>query len=161
LPDGDYISFVERRLGKTFPRGDFIDASGKVVGQHAGIIRYTVGQRKGLGISLGHPVFVTKIDAVRNCVHLAPAGQEYAGTVTVEGLNFQRLPPEALTVGLPVRVKIRYAAPPASAVVASVCGDRIEVRFDEAQRAVTPGQSAVFYDPEESRDVLFGGRIIG
>ena len=161
LPDGNYIPFVEERLGKTFAPGDFVDEAGRVVGSHNGIIRYTVGQRKGLGIALGHPVFVTKIDAVSNTVHLAPAGMEYAASVTVEDLNFQKLAPESLTVGLQTLVKIRYAAPPARAVVSETDGDRITVVFDMPQRAVTPGQSAVFYDPDGSGDILFGGRIVG
>ena len=161
LPDGNYIPFVEQRIGGTFPPGDFIDEEGRVVGRHAGIIRYTVGQRKGLGIALGHPVFVTRIDAANNAVHLAPAGMEYAPTVTVGDLNFQRLAPDALAVGLSITVKIRYAAPPAKGVVASIDGDRITVAFDAPQRAITPGQSAVFYDMDGSGDVLFGGRIVG
>ena len=161
LPDGNYIPFVEERLGRTFAPGDFVDETGTVVGQHAGIIRYTVGQRKGLGIALGRPVFVTKIDASANTVHLAPSGMEYAASVTAEDLNFQKLDPEALTVGLPVSVKIRYAAPPANAVVSAMEDGRVTVVFDSPQRAITPGQSAVFYDPNGSGDILFGGRIIG
>lgn len=160
LPNGDYISFVEQRSGLQFPPGDFIDETGRIVGRHAGIIRYTVGQRKGLGIALGHPVFVTRIDAAQNTVHLAPAGQEYSDTVTAEGLNFQKMAPGALCAGVRVSVKIRYAAPPAEAEVTAVDGDRVTVRFLTRQRAVTPGQSAVFYDPERSEDVLFGGTIV-
>ena len=161
LPNGGYVSFVEELLGKPFPPGDFVDENGRVVGRHEGIIRYTVGQRKGLGIALGHPVFVTKIDAVNNTVHLAPAGMEYGGTVTVGNLNHQKLSPEDVRVGMPVRVKIRYAAPPADAVIAAINGERMTVRFDVPQRAVTPGQSAVFYDTDGMGDVLFGGKIIG
>ena len=161
LPNGGYISFVEQRLGRTFEPGDFVDEEGRVVGRHEGIIRYTVGQRKGLGIALGRPVFVTRIDAEHNTVHLAPSGMEYGETVVMEGLNFQRLAPEALAVGMPVRIKIRYAAPPADAVVEQICGDRITVRFASAQRAVTPGQSAVCYGADGEGDVLFGGRIVG
>lgn len=161
LPDGDYISFVEQRLGRQFPPGDFVDENGKTVGRHAGIIRYTVGQRKGLGIALGHPVFVTRIDAERNTVHLAPAGQEYGDTVTVDSLNFQKLPTDALCEGMKLRVKIRYAAPPAEAEVVSADGGRAVVRFSVPQRAVTPGQSAVFYDADRAEEILFGGMIIG
>lgn len=158
LPDGNYVPFVEARMG-AFPPGDFIDENGQCVGRHAGIIRYTVGQRKGLGIALGHPVFVTKIRASDNTVHLAPAGMEYGGEMQVHRLNFQRLAPEALVPGLRVTVKIRYAAKPAAAVIAAVGEDCVTVRFDSPQRAVTPGQSAVFYDEARSEDVLFGGLI--
>jgi len=160
LPNGGYVSFVEQTLGISFPPGDFVDETGTVVGQHEGIIRYTVGQRKGLGIALGHPVFVTRIDAVSNTVHLAPAGMEYGSSVVVDHLNFQRMPPDALTVGMTAAVKIRYAAPPASAVIAEILDDRIVVQFETPQRAVTPGQSAVFYDADSRGDVLFGGRIV-
>lgn len=160
LPNGGYVSFVEQTLGKPFPPGNFVDETGTVVGQHEGIIRYTVGQRKGLGIALGHPVFVTRIDAASNTVHLAPAGMEYGSSVVVDHLNFQRLSPDALTVGMTAAVKIRYAAPPANAVIAEIQDDRIVVQFETPQRAVTPGQSAVFYDTDGSGDVLFGGRIV-
>ncbi len=161
LPNGGYISFVEQTLGKTFPPGDFVDETGRIVGRHEGIIRYTVGQRKGLGIALGHPVFVTRIDAASNTVHLAPAGMEYGGTVVIDSLNFQKLAPEDLRIGMPVTVKIRYAAPPAGAVVEDFDGEHMTVRFDTPQRAITPGQSAVFYDTDGHGDVLFGGRIVG
>ena len=78
----------------------------------------------------------------------------------VDHLNFQRMPPDALTVGMTAAVKIRYAAPPASAVIAEILDDRIVVQFETPQRAVTPGQSAVFYDADSRGDVLFGGRIV-
>ena len=159
LPGGDYRAFVEEMLG-TFPPGDFVDETGAVVGTHSGIIRYTVGQRKGLGIALGHPVFVTKIDAETNTVHLAPAGREYADTVYVSGIVCQQLPREQLVPGLSVMVKIRYAARPAAAVVTEVRDDGITMRFSSPVRAVTPGQSAVFYDAAEAKDVLFGGWIV-
>ncbi|MBP3919048.1 MAG: tRNA 2-thiouridine(34) synthase MnmA [Clostridia bacterium] len=161
LPNGDYIFFVEQRLG-VFPTGDFIDERGMCVGQHQGIIRYTVGQRKGLGIALGHPVFVSRIDAERNTVHLAPAGMEYRDTVTVRGIVCQKLRPEMLCAGLRVAVKIRYAAKPALAVVTHADTEEgvAQIQFDTAQRAVTPGQSAVFYDSGTMQDILFGGWIV-
>ncbi|MCQ2433503.1 MAG: tRNA 2-thiouridine(34) synthase MnmA [Clostridia bacterium] len=158
LPNGGYVDFIEERLG-TFPPGDFIDENGAAVGKHKGIIRYTVGQRKGLGIALGHPVFVTKIDPTDNTVHLAPAGQEYGNCVTVEGLHFQRMRDEELIPGFRALVKIRYAAQPAPAEVLSIDGERLTLAFETPQRAVTPGQSAVFYDAENGNSVLFGGKI--
>jgi tRNA-specific 2-thiouridylase len=86
---------------------------------------------------------------------------EYGDTVVMERLNFQRLSPDALSVGMPVLIKIRYAAPPAEAVVEQICDDRITVRFASPQRAVTPGQSAVCYGTDGEGDILFGGRIVG
>ena len=158
LPDGNYVPFVEKRLG-SFPEGDFVDETGKVVGRHKGIIRYTVGQRKGLGIALGHPVFVTEIDPAENRVYLAPSGAEYADTLTVNGLNFQRAEEQTLVPGLRTLVKIRYAAQPAPAVIRSFRDGVLTAVFDTPQRAVTPGQSAVFYDAEDGGSVLFGGQI--
>lgn len=159
IPGGDYIPFVEARHGAFLP-GDFVDESGAVVGRHAGIIRYTVGQRKGLGIALGHPVFVTKIDAVTNTVHLAPAGGEYMETVTVSTPVFQKCGEGEIAAGMRVAAKIRYAAKPASATVTSVTSDGFVLRFETPQRAVTPGQSCVCYDAEDAADILFGGFIV-
>lgn len=158
LPDGNYVPFVEGRLG-SFPEGDFVDETGRVVGRHRGIIRYTVGQRKGLGIALGHPVFVTRIDPAENRVCLAPAGMEYTDTVTVRGLSFQRAEERMLIPGLRTLVKIRYAAQPAPAAVRSYENGLLTAVFDTPQRAVTPGQSAVFYDADGEGSVLFGGEI--
>ncbi len=160
LPEGDYVSFVEKRLG-TFPPGDFIDEQGAWVGRHSGIIRYTVGQRKGLGIALGHPVFVTRIDPKTNTVHVAPAGHEYGHRVTAEGLVFQKGIRSALPSGTCVRVKVRYAAPPAPATLLWEGEDRVTALFDAPARAITPGQSCVFYDGDTGRDILFGGWIQG
>ena len=158
LPNGDYVSFVESRLGP-FPHGKFLDQDGKTVGEHQGIIRYTVGQRKGLGVALGQPMFVTDIDPVTNTVMLAPSGAEYMSHMRCSDLVYQKLAPEALQSGLRVSVKIRYAAKPADAVISSIDNDILDVCFDTPQRAVTPGQSAVFYDPEKKEDILFGGWI--
>ncbi len=158
LPHGDYVSFVEQQLG-TFPEGDFVDESGQVVGRHKGIIRYTVGQRKGLGIALGHPVFVTKIDPLQNTVHLAPTGMEYSTDVIVRGINRQKLCEDVPLDGQRVLGKLRYAAKLSPATIED-CGDgRVRAVFDVPQRAVTPGQSAVFYDAETGKALLFGGFI--
>lgn len=163
LPDGDYVSFVESRLG-AFPEGDFVDEDGGSVGRHKGIIRYTVGQRKGLGIALGKPVFVTRIDSETNTVHLAAAGGEFDEACTVSDINFQRLSESTPLDGMRVRVKVRYAAPLADATVyeAQTEGRQrvLRVVFDTPQRAVTPGQSAVFFDAEEGRTLLFGAKIV-
>ena len=157
LPDGDYVSFVTARRGE-FPPGDFVDERGAVVGRHKGIIRYTVGQRKGHGIALGHPVFVTSIDACANTVHLAPSGMEYEKSLTLSALNFQRIGPSELCEGMRVFVKIRYAAARAPATVSKIGADSLTLTLDTPQRAVTPGQSGVCYDGEGG--ILFGGTIL-
>ncbi len=151
--DDNYADFIERRIGK-FPEGDFISPEGKVCGKHKGIIRYTVGQRKGLGIALGEPIFVKKIDALENKIYLARSGEEYMDELSVSGLNFVGMKPTDDFDG-EMFVKIRYAARPVPAYV-SIKGNSCTVRFHESVRAVTPGQSAVFY--VENR-LMFGGFI--
>ena len=151
--DDNYADFIERRIGK-FPEGNFISPDGKVCGKHKGIIRYTVGQRKGLGIALGEPVFVKRIDSEENRIYLAKSGEEYSDTLKVSGLNFVGLAPTDSFEG-ELYVKIRYAAKPVMAKVV-IDGDVCTVKFPEQVRAATPGQSAVFYS--ENR-IMFGGFI--
>ncbi len=151
--DDNYADFIERRLG-AFPKGEFISPDGKVCGKHKGIIRYTVGQRKGLGIALGEPVFVKRIDASDNRIYLARSGEEYTDSIEVSGLNFVSMPQTTDFEG-ELFVKIRYAAQPAKAQV-KICGDKCTVTFHEGIRAATPGQSAVFYNGDR---VAFGGFI--
>lgn len=153
IPDGDYASYIEKRLGK-FPEGIFLGPDGKECGKHKGIIHYTVGQRKGLNISYGKPLFVKKIDSEKNTIHLGIKGEEYSSGFTAEKLNFCLLEPKE-NIKLDCCVKIRYSAP-ATPCHAEICGDNVKVTFDTPQRAVTPGQSAVFYDGNK---VLFGGVI--
>ena len=153
IPDDDYVGYMENILGKIFPEGDFLDENGTVIGRHKGLIRYTVGQRKGLG-AFGRPMFVSRLDPEANTVTLVPAGGEFSSSMTVSELNFLKLPPQSNGV-LNTTVKVRYAATHAPCTVI-FHGDTAEVRFASPVRAVTPGQSAVFYD---GRDVLFGGVI--
>ncbi len=151
--DDSYADFIERRLG-TFPEGDFIAPDGSVCGRHKGIIRYTVGQRKGLGIALGQPAFVKKIDGRENKIYLAFSGDEYTDTVEACGLNFVGMEETASFEG-ELLVKIRYAATPVPCRV-TILGDKCTAVFPEPVRAATPGQSAVFYDGDR---VMFGGFI--
>ena len=151
--DDNYADFIERRMGK-FPEGDFISPDGNICGKHKGIIRYTVGQRKGLGIALGEPVFVKRIDGENNRIYLARSGEEYMDELTLSELNFVGMTPTDEYEG-ELLVKIRYAAKPVPAKV-SVKGGKCTVTFPESVRAATPGQSAVFYDGDR---VMFGGFI--
>lgn len=152
IPDGDYCGYIERQLGKPAPAGDFIDKSGKVLGRHGGIIRYTVGQRKGLGIALGQPAFVVGINADDNTVTLGTDADVYRDSLDLSGVNFiGRAPTEPFKC----EVKVRYSGPTTPATV-TPCGDRAHVKFAYPVRAVTPGQSAVFY----SGDEVLGGGII-
>lgn len=151
IPDHDYGKFL-REYTKTVPApGNFIDRDGHVLGRHTGIWDYTVGQRKGLGIALGTPVYVTRIDPVANTVTLGVSGQEYHRSLIADKLNWMGI--SAPTAPLPLSVKIRYGARPIPATVTPLDDGKVSVLFDEPQRAVTPGQAVVFY-----RDnLLMGG----
>lgn len=154
VEDNDHAAFIERYTGVTAPHGSFVDAAGHVLGEHQGLIRYTVGQRKGLGIALGRPMYVTALDPVQNTVTLGEEGSQMTDRLTADGLNFLSID----TPCSPIRVqaKIRYQAPPADATLTVESDGTARVMFDTPQRAVTPGQSVVFYDG----DLLLGGGLI-
>ena len=152
LPDGGYAEYIEAVSGEC-PRGSFIDAEGRVLGQHKGIIRYTVGQRKGLGISLGERAFVTEIDPIDNTVKLE-SSPRLAREVNIEDIVLA-LPDAPESCSGRYEVKIRYAAKPAPATV-TFSARSASILFDEPQKSVTPGQSAVIY--EQGR--VIGGGII-
>lgn len=154
IPTNDYISYIEEKLGR-FPEGDFLDENSKALGKHRGIIHYTIGQRKGLGLSLGRPGFVTAIDPVANTVTVvSDEAKIFSTSLVCDTLNFQKLAPMQEGV-IRAEGKVRYAAKPVMATV-KIKGERAEVLFDAPVRAVTPGQSVVFYDGD---DVLLGGII--
>lgn len=156
VPDNDYASFIERHLGVKSMPGNYIDSEGNVLGQHKGIINYTIGQRKGLGIAFGKPMFVTKIDPVTNDITLGEKGCEFSKSLTADNLNF--IPFDTLTEPMRVLAKVRYSAKPAWCTIAMSGENEVRVEFDEPQRAVTPGQAVVFYD--ENYDIVIGGGII-
>ncbi|MBQ9773099.1 MAG: tRNA 2-thiouridine(34) synthase MnmA [Clostridia bacterium] len=154
IPDGDYVGFIERTTKKQYPSGNFIDLDGNVLGVHNGCIRYTVGQRKGLGIAFGKPTYVCATNPADNTVTLGSNEDLFRTTLTARNVNLIAI--ESIDAPMRVQAKIRYQASPASAVVEQTAPDRFTVRFDEAQRAITPGQSVVLYDG----DVVIGGGII-
>ncbi|WP_206812673.1 tRNA 2-thiouridine(34) synthase MnmA [Paradesulfitobacterium ferrireducens] len=156
VPDNDYASFVQERVGqKTIP-GNFVDQEGKVLGQHRGLIHYTIGQRKGLGVTFGKPMFVIGLNPERNEVVLGEDLEVYTKTLWVTDLNWISIP--ELTEPLQVEGKIRYKAQPAPAVVYPPEEDSlVKVVFDSPQRAVTPGQAIVFYQGDK---VVGGGKIV-
>ncbi len=151
IPDGDYPSYIIEG-GESIPRGNFVDPEGRILGEHKGIIHYTVGQRKGLGISLGERMFVKAVDPVRNEVVLdtEPA---FSSELKLTDVHFA-YPPSGDE--LRADVKIRYAAKAESATVTMLENGEALVRFDAPVRSVTPGQSAVFY----VGDTVLGGGII-
>lgn len=154
VPDGDYAGFISRNSGRQVPEGNFVTADGTVVGRHKGITHYTVGQRKGLGLSMGRPVFVTEIRPDTNEVVVGDSSEVFSGKLLCDRLNFMGI--ADLEGELEVTAKIRYNHQGAKAVVRRLEDDLAEVVFEEPVRAVTPGQAVVFYDDEY---VLGGGTI--
>lgn len=157
IGDGEnYIDFLKERV--TSPDGDFIDISGNVLARHKGIVNYTIGQRKGLGVTFGRPVFVTAIDAARNTVTLGSNEDLFTDRVTASAAHFpgggDALPEELR--GICLSVKLRYTANPAEATITQLGAGRIVAQFKEKQRAATPGQSLVIYKD----DLLVGCGII-
>lgn len=154
VPDGDYGSFMERWTGKTYPAGNIVDRTGKVLGRHRGIVRYTIGQRRGLGVAGNKPVYVSSKDMAANTLTLGPEAELYSKTFTVADINLIAL--ERLERPLRARVKTRYLQAEQWATVEQTGEDSLRVEFDEAQRAITPGQAAVMYDG----DLVLGGGTI-
>lgn len=154
VPDGDYVAFMERYTGKHYPSGDFLDLDGKVVGRHDGAVRYTLGQRKGLGLAMGAPVYVCGKDMAQNTVTVGPNEALFSRVLRANDWNWFPFP----TLEAPVRVqaKARYNQPPQSATVYPEENGFARVVFDEPQRALTPGQAVVLYDGEM---VVGGGTI--
>ena len=153
LPNGGYAEFIEENYAKS-PKGNFIDKNGNVLGRHNGIIRYTVGQRKGLGISLGTRAFVTAIDPIANTVTLS-AEDAYFTHTYISGVVYSGMREPAAGEERRLSVKLRYSAPSVMATV-RFFSDRAEIITDAPVRAVTPGQSAVLYDG----DLLVAGGFI-
>ena len=147
IPDNDYAAFVERALGVP-PEGDFVDTEGNVLGHHRGIHRYTVGQRKGLGIALGYPAYVSRIDAAQNRVVLAPAGGEYRQEIALRDCLWHAPLPAAFDA----QVKVRHTKRPAEARVTPEIGNCARVTFTDPVRAPAPGQAAA---------VLQDGFVVG
>ena len=156
VPDGDYASYIEANSAKKIEPGNFVLSDGTVVGQHKGIIHYTVGQRKGLGLSLGHPVFVLEIRPETNEVVVGSSEESMSYYVRANQVNFMSV--EDLPEKKRVWAKIRYNHRGAWCTVEKTGEDEILCTFEEPQRAITPGQAVVFYEGEY---VLGGGTIIG
>lgn len=155
IPSGDYATFIEERTSPS-PHGNFIDSDGKILGEHLGIIRYTVGQRKGLGIAMGQRVFVTDINPVENTVTLSSL-DSHGDVVTVSGMMFSAAPNPPADSEISLFVKLRYLAPKIPCTLKYLGNGEGKVFLDSPVRAVTPGQSAVFYDAE---GVLTAGGFI-
>ena len=155
VSDGDYASYIEENSDAKIMPGNFVLSDGTVVGKHKGIIHYTVGQRKGLGLSLGHPVFVLEIRPETNEVVVGSNEESMSRYVRADQVNFMTV--EDLTEPKRVWAKIRYNHRGAWCTVEKTGEDEILCTFEEPQRAITPGQAVVLYDGEY---VLGGGTII-
>jgi tRNA-specific 2-thiouridylase len=153
-PDGDYTSFMETWRGVCYPPGDILDPQGQVIGRHRGLPRYTLGQRRGLGVAANTPVYVTGKDPAANTVTLGPESALYTASCTVIRLNL--IAADTLYEGARLSVACRYQQREQTAFVQQTSPDSALITFDQPQRAVTPGQSAVFYDG----DTVVGGGII-
>ncbi len=155
VPDGDYAAFLERETGEMERPGNFVDRDGNVLGRHKGISCYTIGQRKGLGIALGEPVFVVEIRPESNEVVLGSGGDVFSRRLRAEKIN--HMGADHFEKGQQVTAQIRYNHRGAPAVIADVGDDSLELEFPEPVRAVTPGQAVVLY---EDGYVLGGGTIV-
>ncbi len=155
IPDGDYRTFMERYTGKVYPSGDYLDLDGKVVGKHAGAVGYTIGQRKGLGIALGEPVYVCRKDMNANTVTVGPDAALYSKVLRAKDWNWISV--TELTEPLRCKARVRYRHTEQPATVYPEENGIARVEFDEPQRAITPGQTVVLYDGDT---VIGGGTIL-
>ena len=159
VPDGDYASYIEKNASDfTSVEGNFVDEEGKILGKHRGIIDYTIGQRKGLGIAFGVPMFVKEIKPETNEVVLSEDKALYTDEVFVNDLNFLSIEDIKRGEEIPARVKIRYRHDGENAVLTRFDDDTLRIVFEKPVRAATAGQSAVFYD--ENDCVIGGGKIL-
>lgn len=154
VPDGDYVSFMKRYTGKHYPAGDYLDLSGNVVGQHRGAVCYTLGQRKGLGIAMGAPVYVCAKDMQKNTVTVGPSEVLFSSALRAKDWNWFPFP--ALTEPMQVTAKTRHSQLEQSATVYPEEDGFARVVFDQPQRAITPGQAVVLYQG----DMVIGGGTI-
>lgn len=179
VPDGDYAAFMERYTGKTYPEGDFLDEEGHRIGRHKGAVRYTTGQRKGLGIAAGERIFVYDKDMEKNLVYVGREARVFSKSFLVSDMNL--IMTDSLDVPVKLSVMTRYRGHEAAGTLEKLTAEEAEgyfekessgsanklytyspaetyyrVTFDEPQRAITKGQAAVFYDG----DCVFGGGTI-
>lgn len=154
VTDNDHGKYISNEKPDRVKPGNFVDKSGNILGKHKGIVYYTIGQRKGLGLSLGRPVFVIGINAKTNEVVIGSEDDIFKTDLIATDVNF--IPFDKLEDEMKVQAKIRYSARPAEAIISPLENGRVKVSFAEKQRAITKGQSVVFYND----DIVVGGGII-
>jgi len=155
VPDNDYAGFIEANTGRQVCPGNFVNMAGEVIGQHKGITHYTIGQRKGLNLAMGHPVFVVEIRPDTNEVVIGESEDLFTTTLRASKVNF--MAKESVADGEEFVAKIRYSHAGSLCTVKTIGDDEIECNFSEPQRAVTPGQAVVLYTGEY---VALGGTIL-
>lgn len=153
VPDGDYVSFMKKYTGKNYPAGDYLDLQGNVVGHHCGAVCYTLGQRKGLNLAMGKPVYVCSKDMEKNTVTVGPNEALFTHTLYATDCNWISIPSLKEPMRVTAKPRSRHAGAPATVYPE---GENIRVVFDEPQRAITPGQAVVLY----SGDVVVGSGTI-
>ena len=154
IPDNEHGKFIERKTEGRVKEGNFVDENGNILGKHKGIAYYTIGQRKGLGLSLGKPGFVVGINVDKNEVVIGEQSKIFNDTLIAKDLNF--IPFDELKEEKRVTAKIRYAASEEPATLIPMEDGTVKVVFDNMVRAITTGQSVVFYDG----DIVVGGGVI-
>ena len=155
VPNDDYKAYLEDKAPKVLKAGDIVDIEGNVLGRHKGVPLYTIGQRKGLGIAASNPLYVIGLDMQKNRVIVGSNTEVFADELIATDLNLITV--DEITEPLSVAAKVRYGAKEGEAVITPINKDIIRVKFAEKQRAITPGQSVVFYDGE---NVVGGATII-
>lgn len=154
VPDGKYAEFIERYTGKTYENGDFVDKDGKILGEHKGIIRYTIGQRKGLGLALPAPMYVFKKDLENNKVILGSNDDLFTSELYADNINL--ITTDRITEPIRIKAKVRYNQKEQPATAEQI-GGKLHIVFDEPQRAICKGQAVVMYDGDT---VVGGGTIL-
>jgi len=154
VPDGDYVKFIEGHTGERARKGRFIDVDGNDLGENEGVVRYTLGQRRGLGLAMPYPPYVLELRPEDGTVVVGSGDRLYSKTLRARGINL--IATDRIDVPLRARVKIRYRHAEQPASVRQVGDDDLRIEFDEPQRAITRGQAAVIYDG----DVVIGGGTI-
>ncbi len=154
VPDGDYASFIKENTNVEIKEGNFLDTNGEIIGRHKGVINYTVGQRRGIGISFGRPCYVTDKNAIENTVTIGDEKDLYKSELIAYDVNLISL--DSISDGMKVTAKVRYSRNEKPAVLTNLENGEILVKFDEPQRAPAKGQAVVFYDD----DIVIGGGTI-
>ncbi|MGL4741266.1 MAG: tRNA 2-thiouridine(34) synthase MnmA [Sarcina sp.] len=154
IPDNNHGLYIQTAKPKKVKEGNFVDKEGNILGKHKGIVYYTIGQRKGLGLSIGRPAYVTGINPKKNEVIIGPETDIFKKELICKDINFMAI--EDLKEPLEVKAKIRYSAKPEKAIITKIADDRVKVSFEKPQRAITKGQSVVFY----KENYVVGGGII-